>query len=193
MKMKMKPKSLKPKTCRVCKVKYTPRTSLQSVCGYDCSLTYTNLLAEKKKRADALKSRKETREKLAKLKTRQQQLKEAQQVFNTWIRMRDENLPCISCGRHHKGQYHAGHYRTTGSSPHLRFNEHNTNKQCAPCNNHLSGNIVHYRLGLIQKIGIQAVDALENNQEPTHYAIPDIVAIKNLYKAKIKELKANGN
>jgi hypothetical protein len=188
-------KPLKSKKCKSkqCGKLFMPTMPLQCVCDWRCAINHNEASKQKKIASEALKSRKETREKLAKLKTRQQHLKEAQQVFNTWIRMRDEDLPCISCGRFHKGQYHAGHYRTTGSSPHLRFNEHNTNKQCAPCNNHLSGNIVHYRLGLIQKIGIQAVDALENNQEPTHYAIPDIVAIKNLYKAKIKELKANGN
>ncbi|EIM3171206.1 recombination protein NinG, partial [Escherichia coli] len=59
-------------------------------------------------------------------------IRQAQQAFNAFIRYRDRDLPCISCGRHHEGQYHAGHFRTTGAHPELRFDEDNCHKQCAP-------------------------------------------------------------
>jgi hypothetical protein len=64
-------------------------------------------------------------------------IKQAQHAFNEFIRYRDRDFPCISCGRHHDGQYHAGHFRTTGASPELRFDEDNCHKQCSACNNHL--------------------------------------------------------
>ena len=90
--------------------------------------------------------RKELREAKQRIKTRAEWLKEAQSEVNRYVRLRDKDLPCISCGRFHNGQYHAGHYRTVGSAPELRFELSNIHKQCAPCNNHLSGNIVNYRL-----------------------------------------------
>lgn len=122
------------------------------------------------------------------LKPRAQWMKEAQMAFNAYIRKRDEHLPCISCGRHHQGQYHAGHYRSVGSCPELRFNELNVHKQCAPCNDHLSGNIVKYRPALIAKIGIEQVEWLEGNHEPRKYTIEDLQAIIQEYKRKVKEL-----
>ena len=115
-------------------------------------------------------------------------IKKAQTAFNKYVRQRDAEEPCISCGRFHNGQYHAGHYKSVGSSPELRFNELNNHKQCAPCNNHLSGNIVNYRPRLIEKIGLDKVEWLEGPHKPAKLSIDDIKAIEKKYKAKLKEL-----
>jgi hypothetical protein len=136
------------------------------------------------------KARKELREAKAKSKPKSQHLKEAQAVFNAWIRYRDKGEPCISCGRHHTGQIHASHYRSVGACPELRFEPLNVWASCAPCNNHLSGNIVEYRIRLVEKIGLERVEWLESKHEPKKYTIADAIAIKALYKAKLKELKA---
>ncbi|TEW24926.1 recombination protein NinG, partial [Histophilus somni] len=95
------------------------------------------------------------------LKSRSERLKELQGVFNRFIRLRDKNLPCISCGRYHQGQWHAGHYRSVGACPELRFNEDNVHKQCSVCNNHKSGNVIEYRINLVAKIGVERVEFLE--------------------------------
>ena len=115
-------------------------------------------------------------------------MKKAQAAFNAYIRARDENEPCISCQRHHQGQYHAGHYRTTGACPELRFEELNCHKQCSACNNHLSGNIVEYRINLIKKIGLDKVEWLEGKHEPKRYAAEDLLQIERHYKQKLKDL-----
>ena len=180
---------MKPKKCRICKKLFNPLRALQSVCGYVCSITYAKVLADKNKAANALKMRRETKQKLDKLKSKSEWLKEAQIEFNKYIRLRDAALPCISCQRHHSGQYHAGHYRTVGSAGHLRFNEENCHKQCAPCNNHLSGNIINYRINLEKKIGTERLQNLESNNNSKNYTIDDIKELKLFYKAKIKELQ----
>lgn len=118
---------------------------------------------------------------------------QAQQAFNDFIRYRDRLKPCISCGRHHDGQYHAGHFRTTGSNPELRFNEDNCHKQCAPCNNHLSGNLAAYRPKLILKIGQARFDALMGPHELPKWRREDYIEIRNIYRAKLKELKQQGH
>ena len=177
-------KPIKDKTCKICKVKFTPTRPLQSVCSPNCAYTHAKAVRVKTER-------KETREAKVRLKSKSEWLKEAQTVFNQYIRLRDKDLPCISCQRFHTGQYHAGHYLTTGAHPELRFDEINVHKQCSACNNYLSGNIVEYRINLISKIGIDAVTYLESKHQPKHYTIDDIKTLKAIYKEKVKTLTTN--
>jgi len=116
-------------------------------------------------------------------------MKRAQTAFNAWVRARDDGQPCISCGRVHQGQNHAGHYRPAGSNPELRFEPDNCHLQCAPCNSHLSGNLTAYRPALIAKIGLERVERLEGPHEPKRYRKEDYQAIEADYKAKLKELQ----
>ena len=172
---------IRDKTCRHCKTKFTPFQSSQVVCGWQCAQAY----------AESQRSKKEKKEyllKKAKLKSRAQWLRECQTVFNQYIRERDRTEPCISCGRYHDGQYHAGHYLTIGARPELRFNELNVWKQCAPCNNHLSGNLINYRINLVQKIGIDKVEMLEGHHEQVKYTVDDLMELKAKYKSMIKSL-----
>jgi len=177
-------KPIKDKTCKICKVKFTPTRPLQSVCSPNCAYTHAKVVRVKTER-------KETREAKVRLKSKSEWLKEAQTVFNQFIRLRDKDLPCISCQRFHTGQYHAGHYLTTGAHPELRFDEINVHKQCSACNNYLSGNIVEYRINLIIKIGLDAVNYLESKHQPKHYTIEDIKTLKAIYKEKVKTLTTN--
>ena len=174
-------KPIKKKLCKVCKELYQPIRTLQSVCSQNCAWDHASTVREKAER-------KETKEAKIKLKTKSDWLKETQTVFNQFIRLRDKEEPCISCQRHHKGQYHSGHYRSVGAHPELRFDELNVHKQCSVCNNYLSGSLVEYRINLINKIGIDAVNYLEGKHELKHYTIDDIKSIKALYKLKIKAL-----
>lgn len=171
------------KTCKGCGEKFTPERPLQVVCSVPCAWRYTG-------QQSAKNDRRLTREAKAKLKTRAQWMKEAQAAFNKFIRLRDAGEPCISCRRHHQGQWHAGHYLSVGAKPELRFNELNVHLQCQPCNTHLSGNLVNYRIGLITKIGAEQVQFLEGPHDPKHYTIDDLKAIKATYAAKCRELEA---
>jgi hypothetical protein len=168
----------KQKKCRVCKEPFSGQ-------GVVCSLKHAIELAKLQREK---KQRKIDREHKVKLRSRSEWIKLAQAAFNKFIRLRDADLPCISCGRHHKGQYHAGHYLSTGAHPELRFDESNVHKQCAPCNDHLSGNIVRYRPALIEKIGIEKVGWLEGPHDPKKYTIPEFEAIRDEYNRKAKEI-----
>ena len=172
------------KQCKVCGSKFNPTQPLQKVCSLSCAIKLTDQKKEKK--------RKEER-KIFKAKVlstdRSHQLKLAQKAFNKFIRLRDKNEPCISCGRHHKGQYHAGHYRTTKAASNLRFNEDNCHKQCSVCNNHLSGNIGQYRINLIQKLGVERVESLESDNEVKKYSIDEIIEIKLKYLKLCREME----
>ncbi|MGJ8680496.1 recombination protein NinG [Paraglaciecola sp.] len=115
--------------------------------------------------------------------------REAVTAFNKFIRLRDVNEPCISCQRHHTGQYHAGHYKPAGINSALKFNELNVHKQCSACNNNLSGNLTNYRIHLIKKIGLEKVVELESNKEITKYTCEQLKAIEVEYKEKCKFLE----
>ncbi len=89
-------------------------------------------------------------------------LKKAQDVFNCWIRNRDKDKGCISCG----GIVNqAGHYFSQGHHSALRYNEINNNGQCIRCNMFLSGNLIRYRQGLVKRYGEQKVLMLENTAD----------------------------
>ncbi|KAE9642397.1 recombination protein NinG [Pseudomonas sp. PB103] len=183
-------KDVKHKTCKACGEKFAPMfNTTQVVCSPKCALANAPANADKARKAIAQRDRRDIQVRKEKLKSRADHLREAQAAFNEWVRLRDADRPCISCGRHHEGQYHAGHYRSVGANPELRFEPLNVWKQCAPCNTHLSGNLVNYRLSLLQLIGGQQVEWLEGPHEPRKYTVDEIKTIKAKYRAKTRELK----
>lgn len=178
---------MKQKTCKSCKQLFTPYQMGQKVCCGDCAMALAISERGKAEKVARVKERKADKEKL---KTRADWMREAQTAFNQFIRLRDADEPCISCGRHHTGQYHAGHFLSVGARPELRFEERNVHKQCSACNNHLAGNIVLYRKALFDKIAAAGVDWLEGPHEPKKYTVDDLKQIKATYTAKAKELRA---
>jgi hypothetical protein len=124
-----------------------------------------------------------------KLKTHKDYVQELQKVFNSYIRRRDADKPCISCGTKLDTKFDAGHYRSAGGNPELRFDESNVQGQCVYCNQHLHGNLIEYRKGLINRIGIKEVERLEGAQEPKKYTIPQLIELKIKYKTKQNKTK----
>jgi len=158
-------------------------------CSPECGASIAQDRLAKKRAKEAKEDRQRTKVRKEKLKTRSDYLKEAQVAFNRYIVLRDAAEPCISCHRHHGGQYHAGHFLSVGSHPELRFDEDNVHKQCAPCNTHLHGNLLAYRASLIARKGVGYVSRLEGPTKPAHLSIEDLKAIKTLYRAKARQLQ----
>ena len=191
---------LRRRRCKICREWFIPKQSFQNWCspkhGFELSEQRRNKDREKALAKLKKEKQKKEREEKDKLKARKLAVKplsyftkQAQTAFNAFIRERDKDEPCISCGRFHEGQYHAGHYRTTGANPELRFDEDNCHKQCAPCNNHLSGNIENYTPRLIEKIGQERFDRLMGSHELPKWKREDYEQIRDHYRAKLKELK----
>lgn len=169
--------------CKKCKAKFEPKFFNQKHCmeSEDCIKAEIDL----KKAQKWQKEKKVLKEKLM---SKKDYIKLLQIVFNKYIRLRDKNLPCISCGRTIVEEFHAGHYIASTYQIH-RFNEFNVNKQCSFCNTHLRGNLLDYRIGLINKIGLAEVCKLEetkhNKLELTNDELKDLI---KEYKLKIKNL-----
>ena len=115
-------------------------------------------------------------------------------AFNAYIRARDQAAghDCISSGRPldwSGNAVDAGHYRSTGAAPHLRFNEDNCHAQSKRENQYLAGNAIDYRIGLIDRIGLARVEALEADNEIRKWNREELIAIRDEYRAKAKQLK----
>lgn len=171
--------------CRHCGEPYMAVEDGQKVCSVECAIPYGRVLAEAAARRETAAMKKRLRD-----TDRSWHLKKAQEAFNAFIRERDsaQGLPCISCGRFHNGQWHAGHYRTTAAMSSLRYNELNCHRQCAPCNNHKSGNITEYRIELVRRIGVDLVEWLERDHPPCRWTIPELKGIRRYYEEAVKEM-----
>lgn len=173
--------------CKVCRTPFE-RTSIgHKACSIECALVLAKTSREQAER-------KKQRKRLTELKTRSQWMKEAQAAFNRFIRMRDAGKTCICCGMPLEGGavgglFDCGHYRSVGSAPHLRFDERNAHGQRKQCNRWGSGRAVDYRLGLIARIGLEAVESLEANNEVRKHTIPELKEIKRKYTLMAKELR----
>ena len=179
---------LSTRKCKNCGEVFQKITPLHSVCSIKCAIAHSKTLEVKRERMESKKAKAETRDKLNKIKTRSQWLKEAQVIVNKYIRLRDVGLNCISCNKPMLKKINAGHYLSVGAHPELRFNELNIHAQCEHCNSYKSGNISLYRPRLIEKIGLLMVEWLEGRHNPKKYTIDDIKFIIKQHKEKIKQL-----
>ncbi len=176
--------------------------------GAQLAIRKRNRDREKAELALKKKQQQELAEQKDKLKARRLAVKplsyfksQAQQAFNAFIRERDKDLPCISCGESnppdlHGGQWDCGHFLSVGAHPELRFEEKNAYKQCKSCNGG-AGKFSHknktvsqqYEESLIEKFGQELVDWLNGPHEMTHYRREDYIKIRDEYREKTRSLK----
>lgn len=162
---------------------------LKAFCTYECLKEFTKKNKDKIQKKVIKEKRQDDKKRKEKLKTRSQWMREAQAAFNKYVRWRDRDEACVSCGNYTIGDvpgggWDAGHYRSTGSSPHLRFNLWNCHKQCVKCNRYLSGNVAEYRIRLAKKIGIEKLEQLESDDQSKNYSIDDLKRIKTIFRKK---------
>jgi hypothetical protein len=172
--------------CEVCQKPFIVLRMSQRVCSPRCAI--------KKAKADRAKGARELRERKAALKTIPDLIKEADKAFAAFIRARDRlaGYPCISSGRPldwSGNKVDAGHYRTRGAASHLRYHEDNCHAQTKQDNQWKAGNVVEYRIRLIERIGLERVQALEANNEVRKWTREDLIEVRDLYRKKLKELE----
>ena len=172
--------------CTECKSEYTPKyNSTEKVCSFKCAITHGRKLQKKDQKAKDKEFKTKVR-----ANDRSWHVKTLQTVFNKFIRLRDHGGLCISCQTIPKKK-NAGHYKSTGASPELRFSELNVNLQCEHCNSFKSGAVDKYRPNLVNKIGLANVEWLEGPHEPKKYTIQELQDMIKDYRAKVKTLENN--
>jgi hypothetical protein len=177
----------KLKKCKVCKTRFRPFSSLAVVCTVECAIQWGAMERQRKARRERIEYKRDN-------VTKPQLTKRAQAAFNKWVRLRDHDKPCISCGVFNPGgdesggKWDCGHFRTVGACPGLRFDPRNAHRQCKRCNSYLGGNFANYRLGLIDRIGLDQVELLERFAELKTHTREDLLAIAKDYNQKARDL-----
>lgn len=194
-----------------CREWFHPAFQNQSWCCADCG-TVIALAKREKDRQNAIRAaerrrKDEAQQERRSLKVRKLALKpdrhfkkQAQDAFNKFIRIRDNNQPCISCGETnppdlHGGQWDCGHFKTVGAHPELRFEELNAYRQCKSCN---AGSSKYpakaatvakqYEENLIERVGQETVDWLNGPHEMTNHRRDDFIRIRDEYREKTRQL-----
>jgi hypothetical protein len=190
------------KKCKHCK-KFFPAADMVKVpagtfCTFDHAIEFANN-NKSKGRAEIKKHQfNEMKERVNSQGAKSKLMQRAQASFNAYIRARDEKQPCISCGTTKPvsggytgaGGWDAGHYRSRGACPELKFEEDNCFKQCVACNRDNSGNVVNMRIGILKRIGQERLDWIEGPHDPKKYTADDLKEIDKKYKAKLKALQS---
>lgn len=130
---------IKARICKDCKIEYIPSQHMQPRCKKCVFIK----LKEKYKTYKPLKVKRNLE----------------QEKVNKFVRERDINKPCISCNKISKLE--AGHYIPISKSQKLRYDLRNIHGQCGHCNRFLDGNYKAYRMGLINRYGVDFVETLE--------------------------------
>lgn len=176
---------MKTRKCKYCKQPFEPTVFLQKNCFEpNCVTEWLNEVKQKNWKRKKAKLKMD-------LMTVQDYVKLAQTVFNKYIRLRDKYKPCISCGAK-AGTYTitAGHYFPSTNKS-VTFNEDNLHGQCwFNCNSSKSGNLAEYRIGLIERIGVERLEQLEAESRKTRkFTTDELKEIIATYKKKIKEIE----
>jgi hypothetical protein len=190
------PVTIKPRKCKICRTPFVPRNLMRDKwCSPDCGAQLAlRLVAAKKTKADRA-DRADTRARKEAIKTIPKLKAEAQIAFNAFIRARDAGKPCICCGNWPLtggsltgGSWDAAHYRSRGSADHLRYDENNVHRALKNCNEYGHED---YRGGLVARIGLPAVEALEANHALVKWTADGLREIRDRYRAKLKQLQAD--
>ena len=181
------------KKCRACPTRFVPSRPLQVACCPDCAQTLARRNREKAEKRAATIEKQKTRAALEALKTVPQLIAEADRAFCAWVRARDAGLPCICCGETAKsssltgGEWDAGHYRSRGAASHLRYHEDNCHAQLKQCNRR-GWDLASYRANLIGRIGLEAVEALEQDSRAHKWTRDELREIRDTYREKLREM-----
>ena len=119
--------------------------------------------------------------------------KKLQKIFNEYIRLRDKDKPCISCGNYFESK-DAGHFFATSGYAGLRFDEDNVHGECARCNRFDESHLISYSHNLKNKIGIEDYEALreralEYKKNGYKFGRVELRELIEIYKSKVEQLK----
>lgn len=209
--MTIERKQPKPKKCRVdtCRASFVPSRMGQAVCSPACALIDAPKNQDKARKAIAQRDRRDIQVRKEALKSRSDHIKDAEKAVRDYRRTYELSIGsgCISCGESQEsilsaqgwkvgGAFDAGHFMGKGARPELRLEPSNIWLQCKACN---SGSYMHarkgytvsqgFRTGLIARIGLEAVEALEADHEPRKHTVDELKAITAECRAKTRELK----
>jgi hypothetical protein len=181
--------------CKACGTLYVKTRPLQSVCSIPCSLKVAREKTQKTIKEKDRQDKKAVREKLDAMKTKSDWIKECQTLVNRYVRLRDirKGLGCVSCGAPYRdgygGIFDAGHLRSVGSAPQLRFLTTQISLQCVKCNRFGGGRVFEFRAEMVRRNGQEWMDRLESMNGRADFTIDYLKRLKAVVKKKIKRIE----
>jgi hypothetical protein len=181
------------KRCKNCKNRFEPRFStLERFCwSVECKYIEAIEKLRQNKEKEAKKSRERLKIMKNELETIQSLIKKAQVTFNKFIRLRDKNMPCVSCGISLLNRkFDAGHFYNANNHWSLRFDLQNVHAQCVRCNRDLHGNLLEYRKRIVTRIGAEGLERLERlSNETRKFTRSELIEIQKKYSRMYSESK----
>jgi hypothetical protein len=185
-------------TCNTCrKPILNRRSTLQTKCA-PCVYKAANARDKELRKAQrqaVVAERVSFRARKDALKSRQDWAREAQGAVNRYVRVlaHSRGEGCYTCGARPAqafgGTYDAGHFRSVGSAPHLRFWTPQIRLQCVTCNRHKGGCALDFRRALVAEHGSEWVEALEARQEVAKFTPDYLRRIKRVFTKKANRLE----
>lgn len=161
--------------------RHVPKYKMAAFCNsdhFDAFLSSQMASGELVKKGDAIRrkeSNKAHRERKKDVKPLKYWQDKLQAVVNQWIvHVRDKEKPCCTCGANSPDiKYDAGHYRSRGACPELRYELFNIHKQCSVnCNQYGSGMRAEYRDFITAVYGAGKLEWLDGNHPPLKQRFP---------------------
>ena len=185
-------KQSKTKRCKAegCYERFEPAQPWVVWCSPDCGAVIGVAKLEKIKAAKFKAEKKKDKERKEKLESVSELANKVQAYVNKYVNLRDKHLPCICCGKSpYEGVRHAGHFKSRGANSFLRFNLWNIHSCCYSCNYEKGGNINAYRPALVDKIGAEKVEYLDNAPRSREYTKEYLARLQKIMIKKIKRLE----
>jgi len=171
--------------CKKCKEKFEALHFNQKYCTHK-----KECIDEWISKAKTIQWKNKKRRLKEELKTTSDYIKEAQKWVNRFVRLRDKDKGCISCGTPLIGKYDAGHFFSAGGHGSIRLNPLNIHAQCVYCNQFEHGNLYNYHKELLNRIGSEAFEKLEKQSKGIHkHEKEELKQIIKEYKKKCKEIE----
>ena len=182
--------------CKICKAEYERKAPFQQWCSSDCGYKLARKKQKNKEEKKRLQRKRQDKKRLEELMTRSQWYTKLQLYVNKYIKLRDKDEPCCTCGTMNPNiKYDAGHFIAVGrggASP-TRFELTNIHRQCSVnCNQHGSGMRLEYEKFIINKYGQEHLDWLKGKHPTLKEQFPhyeDVKAEIEKFKKMIKQLQ----
>lgn len=179
-----KPKPPKKRRCKHCEAWFLPPKNLMPFCSNMCEMIF-------KEREPKVERQKIARKE--KQAFNNQDVKKltgiAKKLAQHCARLRDFYEPCVSCRKTTAVQWDGGHYMGADSYSKVRLNLWNIHKQCSHCNDYNSSNAANYRKHLIEKIGLEKVEWLEDQKGLHRYSAEYLNKYIRIFRKKLRIMK----
>lgn len=161
-------------------------------CTFESAVKWANenrLIGEKKNQQS---QRKKDKNRLKELMSRSKWFNKLERLVNQYVKYVKENgKPCCTCGAINN-KIDAGHFRSVGSCPELRFELTNIHNQCSVnCNQFGSGKRAEYNEYIINRYGLEHFNWLVGPHPNLKEQFPTWQDIENEIKRYRKLLRDN--